>query len=168
MQPMPLLENGQIIEDTWQEAQDGQPLSPDSDILVPLSRLAEGLGRNTGGRLGVVLTPADKVEDLRAALPRLDMVCLTFTSFRDGRPFTQARALREHLGYKGSLRVQGHVIPDQYEFLLRCGADQVVAGTQSPVSVWLEAHKRFSIAYQPSVLDEKAEGFAFRKWLSPS
>ncbi|MFT9256610.1 MAG: DUF934 domain-containing protein [Acetobacter sp.] len=162
---MPLLENGQIIEDTWQIAQDEQVL-PTGDVLVPLSRLAEGLGRNGGGRLGVILSTADRVEDLAAALPRLDLVCLTFPIFRDGRPFTQARALREHLHYKGVVRVSGHFLPDQYEFLLRCGVDQVVIPEGSDGQVWQDAHTRFTIAYQPSLLNERAEGLGFRRWLS--
>ncbi|MBO1324156.1 DUF934 domain-containing protein [Acetobacter sp. TBRC 12305] len=162
---MPLFEKGRIIEDSWQVAQDEQPL-PDGDVLVPLSRLAEGLGRNDGGRLGVVLSVGDRVEDLATALPRLDLVCLTFPIFRDGRPFTQARALREHLHYKGVVRVDGHFLPDQYEFLLRCGADQVVIPEGSDPAVWQDAHTRFTIAYQPSLLDERPQGLGFRRWLS--
>ncbi|AKR49169.1 MULTISPECIES: DUF934 domain-containing protein [Acetobacter] len=162
---MPLFENGQIIEDTWLIAQDDQPL-PEGDVLVPLARLAEGLGRNGNGRLGVLLKQDEQVEDLKAALPRLDIVCLTFPIFRDGRAFTQARSLREHLHYAGKIRVTGHFLPDQYEFLLRCGVDQVVIPEGSKIDVWEKAHHRFTIAYQPSVLNEKPEGFAFRRFLS--
>lgn len=79
---MPLLENAQIIADEWTLVQDDQPL-PDGDILVPLSRLSEGLGRNGKGRLGVVLKPDERVEELREALPRLDLVSLTFPIFRE-------------------------------------------------------------------------------------
>ena len=161
---MPLFENGQITEIGWQLAQEGVAL-PEGDVLVPLSRLAEGLGRNGAGRLGVVLEPADRVESLREALPRLALVCVTFGSFRDGRAFSQARALREHLGYEGTVRAVGHILSDQYEFLLRCGVSQVEIPQGSDPAVWQAAHRRFSVAYQPSVLDEKPEGMGFRRWL---
>ena len=161
---MPLFENGQITQNGWQTAQEGVAL-PEGDVLVPPSRLAEGLGRNGAGRLGVVLEPADRVESLREALPRLDLVCVTFASFRNGRALSQARALREHLGYTGTLRAAGHILPDQYEFLLRCGVSQVEIPQESDPVFWQEAHTRFTVAYQPSVLDEKPEGTGLRRWL---
>ena len=79
---MPLLENGQIVQDGWTLVPDDQPL-PDGDILLPLSRLSEGLGRHGKGRLGVVLKPDERVEELREALPRLALVTLNFPIFRD-------------------------------------------------------------------------------------
>ncbi|MCX2560358.1 DUF934 domain-containing protein [Acetobacter farinalis] len=161
---MPLLENGQILPDTWQVAAEGEPL-PAGDVLVPLARLSEGLGRNSEGRLGVVLTSSDEVEDLRDVLPRLDVVLLTFPVFRDGRPFTQARTLREHLQFKGAIRAGGHILPDQYEFLLRCGVTAVVLPEGADPAVWQKAHEAFTVAYQPSILAEPAEGFAFRRRL---
>nr|WP_298798227.1 DUF934 domain-containing protein [uncultured Acetobacter sp.] len=162
---MPLLENGQIIQDTWQSAVEGEPL-PSGNILVPLARLSEALGRNSDARLGVVLTSADEVEALREALPRLDVVVLTFPVFRDGRPFTQARALREHLHFKGEIRAGGHILPDQYEFLLRCGVTAVALPDGADIAVWQRAHEAFTVAYQPSILNEQAEGFAFRRRLA--
>ncbi|GAN68948.1 DUF934 domain-containing protein [Acetobacter orleanensis] len=162
---MPLLENGQIIQDTWQIAVEDTPL-PAGDVLVPLARLSEGLGRNEEARLGVVLNSADEIEALREALPRLDLVVLSFPVFRDGRPFTQARALREHLHFKGEIRAGGHILPDQYEFLLRCGVTTVSLPEGVDLSVWQHAHEAFTVAYQPSILNEQPEGFAFRRRLA--
>lgn len=162
---MPLLENGQIIQDTWQIAVEGETL-PTGNVLVPLARLSEGLGRNTDAQLGVVLTSADEVETLRDALPRLDVIALTFPVFRDGRPFTQARALREHLHFKGEIRAGGHVLPDQYEFLLRCGVTAIDLPEGADPAVWQRAHEAFTVAYQPSILNEQAEGFALRRRLT--
>lgn len=164
---MPLLENGHVIQDTWQKVPDGQSIPSNSNVLLPLSRLEEGLKSVSIGQLGIILTPEDQVRDLHSALPHLGMICLTFVSFRDGRPFTQASILRRQLGYIGVLRAQGYILPDQYEFLRRCGINQVLIDSEDAVSTWKTAHHRFSIAYQPSVLNEVGEGFAFRKWLSP-
>ena len=163
---MPLLENAQIVADGWTVVPDDQPL-PDGDILVPLSRLSEALGRNGAGRLGVVLKADERVDALKEALPRLDLVSLSFSIFRDGRAFTQARSLREHLHFAGAVRVTGHFLPDQYEFLLRCGVTQFVIPEQSDLAVWQKAHELVTLAYQPSVLNERPEGFAFRRFLFP-
>lgn len=165
---MPLLENGHIVQETWQKIQDEQPIPEKGNVLVPLFRLEEGLKYVSVGHLGVVLTPEDQVRNLSHALSHLGMICLTFVSFRDGRPFTQACVLRKLLKYTGILRVQGYVLPDQYEFLQRCGINQVFIDSENTVSIWQRAYHRFSIAYQPSVLNEVEEGFAFRKLLFSS
>ena len=164
---MPLLENGRIVQETWQKIQDEQPIPEKGNVLVPLFRLEEGLKCVPIGQLGIILTPEDQVRNLSHALPHLGMICLTFVSFRDGRPFTQASILRRQLGYIGLLRAQGSILPDQYEFLQRCGINQVLIDSEDAVSTWKTSRHRFSIAYQPSVLNEVGEGFAFRKWLSP-
>lgn len=165
---MPLLENGHIVQETWQKIQDEQPIPEKGNVLVPLFRLEEGLKYVSVGHLGVVLTPEDQVRNLSHALSHLGMICLTFVSFRDGRPFTQACVLRRLLKYTGILRVQGYVLPDQYEFLQRCGINQVFIDSENTVSAWQRAYHRFSMAYQPSVLNEVEEGFAFRKLLFSS
>ena len=165
---MPLLENGHIVQETWQKIQDEQPIPEKGNVLVPLFRLEEGLKYVSVGHLGVVLTPEDQVRNLSHALSHLGMICLTFVSFRDGRPFTQACVIRRLLKYTGILRVQGYVLPDQYEFLRRCGIDQVFVESEHVISVWKRAYHRFSIAYQPSILDEVEEGFAFRRLLFSS
>ncbi|MFT8587541.1 DUF934 domain-containing protein [Acetobacter orientalis] len=162
---MPLLENGQLKEEIWQVAIEGEAL-PEGNVLVPLARLPEALGRNSDGALGVLLAPDEDVEALRIALPRLTAVQLTFPIFRDGRAFTQARALREHLHFKGVIRAAGHILPDQYEFLLRCGVTEVVVPEKTDVSMWERAHKAFTVAYQPSILNEASEGVALRRYLS--
>lgn len=162
---MPLLENGQLKEDTWQVVAAGEVM-PLGDVLVPLERLSEGLGRNAKGKLGVVLAPDEAVEALSGSLSQLKVVQLTFPVFRDGRAFTQARALREHLGFQGTIRAAGHILPDQYEFLLRCGVTEVVVAEGTDLEVWQRAHAAFKVAYQPSVENEAAEGFALRRYLA--
>lgn len=162
---MPLLENGQLKNDTWQVVAEGEAI-PAGNVLVPLARLSEALGRNCDGALGVMLAPDEDVEALRVTLPRVDAVQLSFPIFRDGRAFTQARALREHLHYTGVIRASGHILPDQYEFLLRCGVTEVVVPENTDLAVWQRAHTAFRVAYQPSVQDEAPEGIALRRYLS--
>ena len=48
-------------------------------------------------------------------------LAIHFETFSDGRGFSLARHLREVTGYAGPLVARGHLIPDQADFLRRCG-----------------------------------------------
>ncbi|GBQ20166.1 hypothetical protein AA0472_0058 [Acetobacter estunensis NRIC 0472] len=161
---MPLLENGRPVQNTWRYVAEGEALDT-GDIIVPLERLTEGLA-HMGGRVGVLLPADAQVSALKEALPKLALVAVTFPIFRDGRAFSQARALREHLHFTGDIRATGHVLPDQYEMLIRCGVSTVEVPDGTDLSVWAHALDQFDVAMQPSpVLDEKPTGFAFRRLL---
>ena len=54
----------------------------------------------------------------------VELICIAFPAFSDGRGFTLARHLRA-LGYTGRLRANGHVIADQYAMARRSGFDEV-------------------------------------------
>ena len=78
------------------------------------------------------------------ALPQsfdgVDLICVAFPSFADGRGFTLARHLRG-LGYTGRLRAKGKVISDQYAMARRSGFDEVeipddIAARQ-PAGEWI-------------------------------
>lgn len=162
---MPLLENGHVTQDRWHMAVEGEAL-PEGAVIVPLERLEEGLARAGDAPLGVAIAPDVDVAVLRTALPRLALVAVTFPSFRDGRAFTQARALREHLGFTGEIRATGKPLPDQYEFLLRCGVTTVQTERAEDISVWQQAHEIITIAYQPSTLHERPQGLGLRRFLN--
>lgn len=61
---------------------------------------------------------------LEARLNDIDLICVDFPSFADGRGFTIARRLRL-MGFHGRLRAKGHVIADQYAMVRRSGFDEV-------------------------------------------
>src|SRR5476649_2735616 len=69
------------------------------------------------------LANIEDVEKLGARLDGVKLVVLEFPKFTDGRAYSQARILRERLGYTGELRASGAVFLDQLPFLLRCGFD---------------------------------------------
>ncbi|GBQ63082.1 hypothetical protein AA103196_0482 [Ameyamaea chiangmaiensis NBRC 103196] len=159
---MPLLESGVLAADPWRPAAEDEPIGA-GDVIVPLARLDEGLARSDPGRLGVLLPPEAEPSALRAALPGLSLIAVTFPIFRDGRAFTQARTLREHLGFTGEIRATGKPLPDQYEFLRRCGVTTVEVPEGTDPAPWAREHARFDVAYQPSILNETREGFALRR-----
>jgi uncharacterized protein (DUF934 family) len=64
-------------------------------------------------------------DDARALIPHLgkvEVVSVSFPTFRDGRGYSSARILRE-AGYTGELRAEGDVLPDQLAYMRRCGFD---------------------------------------------
>ncbi len=71
----------------------------------------------------LTLANTDEVMQLGARLDGVNLIVLNFPKFTDGRAYSQARLLRERLGYQGELRASGAVFLDQLPFLLRCGFD---------------------------------------------
>lgn len=111
--------------------------------LVSLSELQEGSKAEA-----VLLKPEEEAEALQPFLASLQLVLLQFPTFKDGRAFTQARALREYLRFEGEIRVEGHILPDQADFLKRCGVDSVVLKEQDDPALWFKRLESFSFNYQ--------------------
>ena len=65
------------------------------------------------------------------------MVQINFETFKDGRPFTFAKILRKKQNFKGELRAVGHILPDQFIFLIRCGFDSVEIKEEDK-DIWLK------------------------------
>ncbi len=150
---MPLLEHGHPVEDRFVAVADDAPLPADAPALIPFARLRRDAdvlaGRNAA--LGIQVGSATHAEDIAPFLDRVTLVVVEFPKFRDGRGFTIARTLRERYGYTGELRAVGHILPDQYEFLVRCGFTSVVAADGTDLAVWAAALGRFHVAYQAGV-----------------
>ncbi|GAB5414357.1 MAG: hypothetical protein Cons2KO_19600 [Congregibacter sp.] len=58
--------------------------------------------------------------DVYEQLLTINTIVMDFETFMDGRGFSHARRLRE-LGYTGLIMAAGDVLPDQWQFLERCG-----------------------------------------------
>lgn len=149
---MVLLENGRLRYDDFVALAEGEGGNGRAS-LVPMARLLRE-EFTAEAKLGVTLEPGDDPAQLRPHLARLALVALRFPKHRDGRAFTQARALREKYGFSGEIRATGHVIPDQYAFLLRCGFSSVELSDEADATVWHAARAVIPIAYQASVTDE--------------
>ncbi|MFZ4409556.1 MAG: DUF934 domain-containing protein [Paracraurococcus sp.] len=147
---MPLLEDGRRVADDWAVVADDAPL-PDAPAILTLARLrAEAVsGRNA--KLGLALDPATQPEEIADLLPRLSLIAVSLPKSKDGRAFTQARSLREHFGFQGEIRATGHVLPDHYRMLLRCGVSTVQVPEGADPAVWTRSADVVDIAYQPAL-----------------
>ena len=157
---MPLLKNGQIVEDPWsalpageEDAESPQPLpSIDIDLVVTLEQWQEHrealAGRN--GRLGLRLRSEQSPVEIAEELTQFDLIALEFPRFGDGRAYSYARLLRERYGFTGEVRAVGNVLRDQLFFMLRCGFDSFEVRDEDSVAAWQEAVAEMSVWYQPT------------------
>ena len=118
---MPLVENGQIVQDRYRYAGDEEPIPGRVPVIVPAQRFlidTDALIRRDGS-LGVLWPNDRRIAELAPWLGHLALVALQFPKFRDGRAYSQARLLRETYGFRGTLRATGDVLRDQFHFLIR-------------------------------------------------
>jgi uncharacterized protein (DUF934 family) len=148
--PRRLLRDGRIVEDDYKSLSDADLTDGDPLILTFGEWQADRARWITrGGRLGVVLAPADEVEKLVPDLPHLTLAGADFPGVSEGRGYTQGRLLRERWGFDGELRARGAVRRDHVFLLARCGFNSFelpegeLLGAQASLAT-------FSAAYQPA------------------
>lgn len=103
-------------------------------------------GEVTVGRIEVVPNTRNLgAEPLK--LRQVEVVVLNFPSFKDGRAFSQARALREQ-GFEGDIRATGGLFRDQIGFAIRCGFTSFDLETDDDLEGLRVSAGRFAHAYQ--------------------
>jgi len=88
-------------------------------------------------------------DDLPAAdhIATLSSIALVFSVFSAGRSFTHARRLRTAFGFTGALLADGHIIPDQVDYLFRCGFTHAMV-TPDRLGDWQQARRFIQIHFQ--------------------
>jgi len=98
----------------------------------------------------LALDNTEDVTRLGARLEGVKLIVLNFPKFTDGRAYSQARLLRERMGYTGELRAAGQVYIDQLPFMLRCGFDSFASTQKGFAEALAKARSLFSVVYQPT------------------
>ena len=75
--------------------------------------------------IGIFINSDEKFDPSVEELESFQIIQINFQTFKDGRPFSLAKNLRKKKSFKNQIRASGHILPDQYSFLLRCGFDSV-------------------------------------------
>jgi uncharacterized protein (DUF934 family) len=152
--PRQLLRDGRVVADDWRYLADAGydvPACAEGGLILTFERWLADKARRlaASGRLGVVLSPAHKLEQLAPDLSRFDLIAAEFSGPSEGRGYTQGRLLRERYQFKGELRATGYVRRDQVFFLARCGFNsfELPDGEMAGAS---KALRTFSAEYQPS------------------
>jgi uncharacterized protein (DUF934 family) len=149
---MPLVENGKLVDDRYSRVADDAPLPERVPVIVSAKRFlaeADTLVRRDGS-LGVLWPNDRRAAELKPWLGHLALIALQFPKFRDGRAYSQARQLRETLGFRGTLRATGDVLRDQFHFLVRAGFDSFEVKKPADAAVFAKSVARYSVFYQPS------------------
>jgi uncharacterized protein (DUF934 family) len=148
--PRRLLRDRQIVVDEWlYVAEAAADASAPLIVTFDQWQMEPDTWIERGSPLGVVLSPAHKVEQLAPDLSHFALIAAEFSGPSEGRGYTQARLLRERWNFKGELRATGYVRRDQLFFMARCGFNSF----ELPEADLEDAHtafSTFSAAYQPS------------------
>ena len=73
--------------------------------------------------IGIQINSNESISTIIDDIQYFQLICFNFLTFKDGRPFTYSQKLRETFKFMNQIRASGHILPDQYIFLLRCGFD---------------------------------------------
>ena len=132
---------------------DADPLPAAGLVIVSLKRFQNerDLLLTRGDRLGLRLDASESPELVGDDIHKLALIVLHVPYFRDGRAFSWARLLRTRLGYKGELRVSGHVLRDQITFYARVGVDSFDLPRPVTEADIAAVQAEMSNVYQPSV-----------------
>ncbi len=122
-------------------------------------------------QIGVRVPPTADVEADAEILRNSDFICLDFpvvnTKHRhhhfDGRAYSQARLLRERVGFTGEIRASGHVLRDQLLLMHRCGVTAYVLPAETNIADFAAGLAEFTLAYQGAVNDLGETVFARRR-----
>jgi uncharacterized protein (DUF934 family) len=145
-----ILRRREWVADEWRQL--GESAADGDALIVPLAELRRDPAswRSRPGRLGVRISPADRVEELTSELAHLALVAVEFPNPGDGRGYSAGRLLRERFGFAGELRAVGAgVRQDQVFLLARCGFDAVELADGEDPEAARRALERYDVAYQP-------------------
>jgi len=162
---MPLIKDGQRLhDDPWRMLADEEPVPAFEPVAVSLPRWREEraalLGRNAP--VGIRLASDEHAHEIADDVGTLSLIALEFPTFKDGRPYTTARLLRERYGYTGELRAVGDVLRDQLLFMRRCGFDAFELRKEADAGAVDAALGAFSHVYQPAGGDRRTPVLALR------
>ena len=90
--------------------------------------------------VGIQINSDESIDEITKDLQYFSLIQFNFLTFKDGRPFSIAKILRKKLNFEKEIRASGHILPDQYIFLMRCGFDTVEIEEKN-IDVWIRFFK---------------------------
>jgi uncharacterized protein (DUF934 family) len=152
-----LIKGNQLVtNDAW-EVFDAERSENYNNALLPISfwqEQAQELSHTTES-LGAYVQEDETIESLIPHLPKLAVIGFSFSKFVDGRAFSYARELRLTHGFTGEIRAMGDFLPDQVNYLQRCGFDAYAMRTALEVDIALSIKDAVSVVYQSDTRERK-------------
>jgi uncharacterized protein (DUF934 family) len=148
--PRRLLRNSQVVVDQWRYvAEAATDVAAPLIVTLPQWQMEPDTWLARGTPLGLMLSPAHRVEQIAADLEHFTLIAAEFSGPAEGRGYTQARQLREQWAFSGELRATGYVRRDQLFFMARCGFNSFEL-PDTDIEDAYSAFSTFTAAYQPS------------------
>lgn len=151
--PLNLYKDHEFIADPFRQWAEGDDAASVRYTHVPLAVFLADREAflDNQAPLGLVVSPADRIEDAAADIHRFSSIAIEFPAFTDGRGYSTARLLRERLSYQGEMRAIGDVLQDQINFMRRCGFDAfVVSNAATRKALEDDAIAAISVFMQPT------------------
>ena len=76
-------------------------------------------------KVGIIINSDDSLKNIEKNLSTFSIIQINFKTFKVGSPFTMAKERKKLHLYTKEIRASGHILPDQYIFLTRCGFNSV-------------------------------------------
>ena len=153
-----LIKNAELVQDNWtvlREAPGPEVLTavPGKNFIVPLEfwKMYQDKLEDYFGDIAIWLDSDENVNDIGSDLRQFTLIALNFPVFSDGRSYTNARELRQHLNYEGEIRAIGDVLRDQMFYMARCGFDSFEIRHDQDPDACLSAFNDFQTGYQSSI-----------------
>jgi len=147
-----LFKNGAFIADPFRAYPEGDDLATVRYTHVPLPVFLENRAAVLANPhpMGLLIAPADRVEEVAGDLSRFASIAIAFPAFGDGRGYSTARLLAERYNYAGEIRAVGDVLHDQIPLMRRCGINAVVVKHEPTKKALAEGKlATVDIFYQP-------------------
>ena len=154
-----ILRPPELVDDAWRyagETDSAEAGSGTAGTIVPVAEFlanpAAFSGSASGGKAGVRVSPADKVEDLAPHLANIALVAVEFPSIAEGRGYSFARLLRQRYGFQGEIRAVGPAVKrDLLLAMARNGFDSFDLAPGQSLEQALAGLATFSFATQAGV-----------------
>ncbi len=158
--------DGRILS-AWRLVEDGDVLPAGERIIVTLGRWQEEADALAArpSPVGVALPNTEEPAQIIRGLADRPLLALEFPKFTDGRAYSQARLLRERLGFGGELLAIGDVLPDQLPLMARCGFTCFALAASAKLETAQRLLSGFSYAYQGASDDPRP---SFRRYARSS
>lgn len=140
-----------IFHDKWKIINNFENItSLTGSVIIPLDILLKSDKSFLSGfeSVGVKLYVDSEPEELLEYINLLEIICIYFPTFKDGRGFSLARILRDKYSFKGDLRAIGDVLLDQASFLFRVGFSTINFTQNHSLQDFEESIKRYHAVYQ--------------------
>ena len=166
-----LVVDGRVCVDTWEHlAADAAPTGQDFTVGIArwleqrrdLLAHVERTGRSLGIRLALDSDPAS-LASLADDIERVALLVIEIPSSADGRFFSIAARVREHLRYRGELRATGDVTPDQLSFMQRCGINAFELQDDVDIERFIRRYAHFYQSSGPPITGDSSIRLARRR-----